>query len=239
MDSSTIEPKASVVSDLCHNCAMIHPDAINLPDFLCDWYGLPIMAAQPLPANCSWLPGPLREWHALSSQWDAPLVTVKRMIAPEEIQAEGRFATFMEDQGGQIWAFDTENPMVVYEGQYREGWRKAKERLPEFLIHNALHEAAHSAEHWRSSGGFEDAHLSAVLAPMAEVAFGGWGWPGPGHRVFLGEGLVADVGPAMEESAPWGERSGYVEIQIGAKSPELLEYLDEIADIEWFRPYIT
>ncbi|GAA4119381.1 hypothetical protein GCM10022284_75100 [Streptomyces hundungensis] len=214
---------------------MINPMSIDLPGFLGDWYGPPCRPVAPLPESCSWLPAPLRGWHEVSSQWLAPLMTIKRMLAPESIVALEGKAIFMADAGDAIWSFDVDCPSRIYEGRLHEGWTRSSENLTEFLIHNALHEAAFNAKSKRACEQVELVHLDRILAPMSEVSFGGWGWPRPGHKIFLGDGLIADVGPAMEDRAPWGNKDGFVEVQLGGNEPDRISYVDQISDIHWFR----
>lgn len=214
---------------------MIDPMSIDLPSFLSSWYGPPSQPATPLSDRCSWLPTPLKEWFGISSQWTTPLMTLKIMHAPESIVALEGKAIFMADAGDAIWAFGVDSPSRVYEGQLHEGWIESNEKLSEFLVHNALNEAAFNATSRRACEQVEEVHLDQILAPMTEVSFGGWQWPRPGHRVFLGDGLVADVGPAMEDHAPWGNKPGFAEVQIGSSNPELLSYLDEMPGIDWFK----
>jgi hypothetical protein len=214
---------------------MIDPMSIDLPSFLDRWYGPPAKPASPLSDTCSWLPEPLREWYELSSQWTVPLMTLKRMRAPEMITVMDDKALFMADAGDAIWAFDTRDPSKVYEGQLHEEWKESAEHLSEFLIHNALNEAAYNATARRACEAVEEARLEEILSPLTEVSFGGWKWPRPGHRIYHSEGLVADVGPAMQDHAPWGNRPGFAEVQIGSNNPALLSYVDEISGINWFR----
>ncbi|MGW2883427.1 hypothetical protein ACWDBP_46235 [Streptomyces sp. NPDC001233] len=214
---------------------MIDPKSIDLPSFLSSWYGPPSRPATPLPDTCSWLPAPLREWYEVSSQWTTPLTTLKRMRTPENIVALEDKAIFMADAGDAIWAFDVDTPSRVYEGQIHGGWTESTEDLPEFLIHNALHEAAFNATSRRACEQVEEERLDEILAPMTEVSFSGWQWPRPGHRIFLGDGLIADVGPAMEDHAPWGNKPGFTEVQIGSNNPALLSYVDEMSGIDWFK----
>ncbi|WP_405977325.1 hypothetical protein [Streptomyces sp. NBC_00158] len=212
---------------------MLDPMQIDLQSFIQDWHGPADRPVVKLPSSCSWLPAPLREWHEFSSQWSPPLVRLKEMIAPERITVEGGRAVFMEDFGDQSWAFDVNNPSVVLEGQPNGEWVTSKEGLAEFIIHNAVQESAHMAPHWRSCSSFPDRLLPDVVTPLREVAFGGWLWPRPGHRVFLCEGIIAEVGPAMEDRAPWGDLPGHSEIHIGAITASDLDYLNGVQGVEW------
>ncbi|MFD8810172.1 hypothetical protein ACFV23_01380 [Streptomyces sp. NPDC059627] len=214
---------------------MINPMDIDLLDFLNRWYGAPTQAVTPLPPACHWLPAPLRAWYEASSQWDRPLMTIKEMNAPEEIASLDKKAIFMTDPGDAIWAFDVEDPSIVWEGQMHEGWTQSAERLPEFLVHNALNEAAFNAAVRRSWDQVEVSRLEEILAPMTEVSFGGWLWPRPGHKIYLGEGLLADVGPAVADRAPWGDKPGFADVQIGSVDSDRLSYIDSIPNIDWIK----
>jgi hypothetical protein len=39
----------------------------------------------------------------------------------------------------------------------------------------------------------------------------------------------------MEDHAPWGNKPGFMEVQIGSNAPALLSYVDEIPGIDWFK----
>ncbi|WP_377271640.1 hypothetical protein [Peterkaempfera sp. SMS 1(5)a] len=218
---------------------MIDPATIDLNRFWSYWHGQPTDSPTPLPDSCAWLPKPLREWHENSSQWDANLTAIKSMTPPQDISIVDRKATFMSEDGGGIWAFSADDPSIVLEGKLYGEWMESAESLSEFLIHNALQETAFTATHWRFCDEVPDAILPRVLAPMEEVSFSGWNWPHPGFRIFLGEGLVADVGPSTGRQTPWAERLGYSEVQIGATTCEALAYLDDLSNISWVKPYFT
>ncbi|MFI1932308.1 hypothetical protein [Streptomyces sp. NPDC020330] len=213
---------------------MIDPATINLPNFIANWYGNPDLPRESLPEQHAWIPAPLRTWHEISRQWSTPLVTLKKMISPEEIEARDGKAIFMIDPGDSAWAFDMNDPNIVYEGQLYEGWVASSESMTEFLKHNLLNEAAFNAPATRFSEAVNFEALERTLEPMTEVSFGGWLWPQPGHRIYMNSVMVADVGPSIEESEPFGNREGLASVQIGSISPKNLEYLDAIHQVEWF-----
>ncbi|MFJ3235822.1 hypothetical protein [Streptomyces sp. NPDC086787] len=209
--------------------------SVNMTQFLTSWYGSPDASPSRLPGSYAWLPEPLKDWHELSSQWTRPLMTLRRMKEPNEIAVGDDKAIFMTDAGDEVWAFDPDSPMDVYEGWLYEGWGKCAEGLPEFLIHNALNEAAYNAISRRACDEVEEGILSEILAPMTEISFRGWRVPRAGHRVFMGDALIADVGPALQNHAPWGLRSGYVQVQIGSKGPDPMAYLDKLPGLDWLK----
>ncbi|MEU6381536.1 hypothetical protein [Streptomyces sp. NPDC046909] len=214
---------------------MIDPIQIDLPTFIRDWHGPSSMPVTPLPSKFSWLPSPLKEWYELSSQWSDRLITIKEFLAPDQIEIEHGKAIFMEDYGDQSWAFDVNNPSIVLEGQSDGSWKRSTETLSEFLIHNIMHDSAHNAPFQRACNNVPDSYLPDILTAMQEVTFGGWLWPRPGHQIFLSDGIIADIGPAMDDEAPWGDKPGYFEVQIGATTSRRLDYLDEMHAIRWIR----
>jgi hypothetical protein len=210
---------------------------IELYRFLTNWHGAPDAPPSALPGAYHWLPEPLKDWYGLSSRWTRPLMTVKRMRAPEHVIAEGHKAVFMEDPTGNWrWAFDMKDPDAVYAAELNAEWEQVAERLPEFLMHNTLHEAAYNARSWRACPQVEEHWLADVIAPMTEVAFGGWRWPAPGCRIFMNEMMVAEIGPALGLDAPWEFRSGYAAVRVASNNPACLGYLDGISAIDWLAP---
>ncbi|WP_338693757.1 hypothetical protein V2W30_04190 [Streptomyces sp. Q6] len=214
---------------------MIESIDVNLRVLLEQWHGAPTLPAGPALPEHAWLPPALAEWYALASQWQDHLITLKEILPPEQIQSEGGVCIFMQDFGDQAWAFDIAEPTVVLEGQSDGSWVKSSEGFEEFLVHNAVHDAAYSAPHRRSSTSVPNSLIPDVVSPLQRVNFGGWHWPRPGHQIFLGKDLIADIGPAMEDEAPWGNRDGYSEVQVGALSAGRLDYLDSIDEISWTR----
>ncbi|MFF4551205.1 hypothetical protein [Streptomyces sp. NPDC001435] len=213
---------------------MIDPSSIELHQFITKWYGPPDRRFTTPAAKHPQLPAPLQSWFEIEAQWSTPLVRLKRLFSTEEIKVRDGKAIFMTDPGTAIWAFDPASPMDVYEGELYGEWVKLGENLSEFLVHNAMNEAAHNAPNRRSCELVDNQQLADIVAPMTEVAFAGWQWPRPGHCIFLSETLIADIGPAMEDQAPWGNRPGYSEVQVGAISASALAYLDEIPGIDWY-----
>ncbi|MFC9912604.1 hypothetical protein [Streptomyces sp. NPDC127197] len=213
---------------------MIDPASIELHQFITKWYGKPDRSPEIGGRGYTQLPAPLQAWHELSTRWSTPLVRLKKILTPDEIIMRDGKAIFMTDPGDAIWAFDPESPMDVYEGRLYGEWVELPESLPEFLTHNAMNEAAHNAPHTRSCDSVEDTQIAEIVAPMTEVAFGGWQWPRPGHRIFMSETLIADIGPAMEDRAPWGNKPGHSEVQIGATTSSALSYLNDIPEIDWY-----
>lgn len=117
----------------------IDPAAIDLPRFMVGWRGEPDRPAIRLPAEHQWLPEPLKDWYELTARWTSPSMNLKHMLTPAQIKATGKAVEFMTDPTGDwIWAFDLDDPQVVYDRELYEPWTRTAEDLPEFLVHNAL-----------------------------------------------------------------------------------------------------
>ncbi|MGW0486319.1 hypothetical protein [Nonomuraea sp. NPDC003214] len=158
------------------------------------------------------------------------------MISAINIHSDGYAAVFMEDHGDHEWAFTVNPPHEVLQREPDQPWEELTESLREFLIHNAVHEAAYGSNFWRSCAQVAHSKLPEILAPVQKISFKEWSWPRPRQQIFMGDGLVANIGPAMEDHAPWGNRAGYAEVQVGATGPAHLEYLDAIQGIQWMKP---
>jgi len=213
---------------------MLDPLRIDLPEFLTSWYGPPENGPGRPAAEASRLPGPLREWFALADRWPGLRAGPSRVYEPSRIRVEDGRAVFLEDPTGDWrWSFDAREQRRVYEGEPGRPWHDVREELPEFLVHLTLAETVASAGSGRLFDQAPDETLPVLLAPMREVAFGGWRWPRPGYRIFLGDSLVANVGPAVDPRAPWQNRAGYSAVRITAARPPALGYLDGAAAGTW------
>ncbi|MCX5338237.1 MULTISPECIES: hypothetical protein [unclassified Streptomyces] len=212
---------------------MIDPRGINLSEFITKWYGPPDNGKRHT-EGYSHIPTPLAEWHDLAAQWSIDLVTLKKFTPLAEITVRDGKAVFASDPSDAIWAFDPVSPMDVFEGRLYGEWVKLTERLPEFLAHNLLGETAYNAPNVRFCDSVQNGRISEVLAPMTEVSFGGWNWPGPDYRIFLGDGIIAEVGPALKDGAALTDISGHSEVHVGAISESALSYLSEIPGTDWF-----
>lgn len=210
---------------------MIDLRSIDLPQFVANWYGPPDRPTGRA-AGCDHLPEPLRAWYDLAAQYSASLLGVKRFLRPADIGLRNGKVVFLADPADSIWGFDPDDPMSVHEGQLYGGWEKLSESLPEFLAHNALGEAVYNAPFTKYGGSVENAKIADALAPVTEVAIGAWNWPDSGHRLFMGAGIIIEVGPAISGGAPLDDLSGYSEVQVGATSTSSLAYLDEVPGID-------
>ena len=207
---------------------MIEPTSIDLMEFLTTWYGPPGKDPTPLPNSCDWLPRPLREWHVLASRWDMPLTSVTWMIPPEQIKIDDGKAIFMEDATGDWrWSFDPDDPDSVFEAELYEHWQPVPERLPVFLVHSAVKQVFYTATARMRAFAVPTKVLMEILAPLQEVAFGAWRWPGPGERIFMGDNVLVEVVPSEYEP----------EWFVAAAAPEFnrLSGLENIAGVHWRR----
>ncbi|WP_159072830.1 hypothetical protein [Streptomyces glaucescens] len=211
---------------------MIDLSRINIAEFIADWYGPPDRPTERA-LECDHLPEPLRAWYDLAATYSIPLLGIKRFADPINIDIRNGKMVFLFDPSDAIWGFDPADPMSVYEGRLYGDWEKLSEPLPEFLVHNALGEAAYNAPFTKYCGTVANARMNDVLAPMTEVATGAWNWPDSDHRLFMGQGIVAEVGPAIDGGAPMDDQSGYSEVQVGATTPAALSFLNAISGIDW------
>ncbi|MFD1149820.1 hypothetical protein [Saccharothrix hoggarensis] len=213
---------------------MIDPDGIDVPELLGRWYGPPSAPEWTVPAEASWLPAPLREWYGLESRWTRLQSGGTRVYRPAQVRADGGEAVFMEDPTGDwTWSFDVGQPDRVHEGEPGGDRSPVPEALPEFLVHLALAQLVVTADFGRLCAQLPADLLPGVLTSLEEVGFAGWRWPRPGHRIFLGDSAIANVGPAIDPRAPWRNREGHVAVRIAGIGPSDLDHLDAVPSVKW------
>ncbi|MFH7340598.1 hypothetical protein [Streptomyces sp. KHY 26] len=210
---------------------MITLSSIDLPRFMADWYGPPDRPAERA-LDCDHLPAPLHAWYDLAAKYSTSLLGIKRFTPPNRIGLRNGKLVFLSDPGDAIWGFDPNEPMSVYEGSLYGEWAKVPESLSEFLVHNAIGEAVYNAPVTKYGGSVENSRVRDVLASLTEVAIGAWSWPDVGHRLFMGQGVIVEVGPAIDNGALLDDLSGYSEVQVGAITSSRLAYLDEFPEID-------
>lgn len=217
---------------------MIDPADINLAEVLGNWFGAPASTGQ-IQVDYTWLPEPLKEWYSLSGCWQKLRSADNRVYDADRIRIKDGKAEFVADSTGDwFWAFDLEDSTLVYEAELRGKWQLIPESLSEYLVHLTLLATAALGDFARMCPQVPNEVVSQILAPMEEVNFGGWRWPRPGHRIFMSEVLIADIGPAMDFRQPWRNREGFSAVSVSAIAREGLGYLDDIPSAKWIiHPY--
>ncbi|WP_034267701.1 hypothetical protein [Actinospica robiniae] len=214
---------------------VVDPATIDFHDFLVRWRGSPDTAPRRVEAEFKWLPRPLLDWFEFESQWTRRYQFGNNLYRPEQIVATGKAVIFMTDPTADwLWAFDLDDPDIVYERELYDGWTEVAERMPEFLVHNALSEAVYGGAVQLWADRFPDEHLDELLAPLSRVGFGGWGWPGAyTSDIHLGDRILAEV--TYRTSAEAGPRKdpAVVHICVAATDTERLDYLDGLAEVRW------
>jgi len=213
---------------------VIAPFNISLPSFLARWYAAPDVSVWQLPGDLAWIPDALKDWYRLAYRWKEFRSSHNQIHKPQQIRERGGRIEFASDPTGDwFWAFDAEDSSSVYEAELRGEWRKIPESLSEFLVHVTLRQAVVSGSFARTCSQVPNEVLPKILTEVEEIDFGGWGWPRPGHRMFMSEALIADVGPAMDFRAPQGNREGFSSVRVSGISPEDLGYLDGVTSVKW------
>ncbi|MFC9801420.1 hypothetical protein ACFWGE_09315 [Streptomyces bacillaris] len=180
------------------------------------------------------LPNPLREWYTLTSHWPDIRSAGTRILKPSRIQLNENRVAFMEDPTGDwTWAFDSNHPNVVYEGESNSTLTPGSEDLQELLAHVTVRSIILLANSSRLGTQVPDEVLPEILSPMEAIGFGGWKWPRPGYRVHAAESLLAEVGPAIDPQAPWLNRTGYSTVRIAGLGGSDLTYLDSHLPGTW------
>ncbi|WP_157441886.1 hypothetical protein [Actinoplanes awajinensis] len=211
---------------------MIDPGVIDLEDFAHAWWGPPDSVAEPIQAEHQWLPEILKDWLVFSSRWNRRNISMLRFFTPDRIERFGEKAFFLEDSCGEWrWAFDVEEPDIVYDAEVYKGeeaqaeWTRNEETLGEVIRHSVVHDALLTAAHTRIYTHVPARLLGDVLRPLQPVGFGSWRWPSPQFRIFMGNGLLADLSPSRYVAGHFG-------VQLSAADEAAFIYLNEIPGID-------
>lgn len=208
---------------------MIDPSSIDLDDLLTRWLGAPAPATRPQPSQAEQsfpLPSALLRWYVLASQWPVLASGGHRVYEAGAIREEDGMAIFMEDSTADwFWAFDSVSGELIFESPRNGAWESVPESMTELIRHLALIEIIPSVYPGKLCTKIAANPLARVLDPLTQVAFGGWRWPGSGHKVYIGESLLAYVGSSI---AP-----GYSSVRIVAIDDDALSYLDDIPGVSW------
>ena len=202
-----------------HNGGVIDPSEIVVEDLLVRWWGQAEHLPPPLPVEAEWLPDQLKEHHRVLGRWSAAPPGETLLVRPERIRAQSGKAAFMKDYTGDwMWSFGLDDPNVVFECALGEPWEVVPESLSETLLHQFLYDVVTLAPAQLGYALIEDSAVVEVTSRMQEICFGGWRWPLPGGRIFVGDGIVITTGPAVSPQYPWGPRSGFSTMRCGAPS---------------------
>lgn len=213
---------------------MINPRDFDTADFLGRWYGPPSSCDRWTVPEEVWIPEPLKEWYGFAASWSQIRSAGLVVYAPTLVQgSNGKFSFMKDPTGDWIWAFDVNEPDRVYEGEASGNLSRMAEGLDEFLVHSTLVQTVYASEFARHCDQLPLELLDGVLAPLDRVSFGGWSWPRPEYFVFLGDSLIANVGPAVDVTAPWRNREGFAAVRIAGIARSDLAYLDSFSSIKW------
>jgi hypothetical protein len=147
------------------------------------------------------------------------------MIEPERIRPgdDGKAIFMVDATADWRWAFDADDPESVFDAERYDPWSRNPERLGRLLLHNAVRETVCGAPAGLRSSNFPDEVLPDLLAPVEEVAFGAWNWPGPGYRIFLGEDVLVEI---VRNEPGW-------EVEVAAREPGALARFERIPGTRW------
>ncbi len=210
---------------------LLHVDGDSLERFLSRWYGPP--DREPA-VDGDALPGPLRDWFALTSRWSTPVATQNRVLSRPWLD-DGKLVFWVENQGVWLWATTADGddpPVYDRENVDGAGWQPTGEPLSTFLLHVAVFEAVMGARHGACAAWVSPAPFEEVLAPLHPLPMPDWRWPAGGHRLYAADGLLALGGPnpGPGETA---ETADLREVWVAADHPDRLAYLTRIENVAW------
>ncbi|MFF3727462.1 hypothetical protein ACFYYM_34415 [Streptomyces erythrochromogenes] len=205
---------------------VINPADVDIEAFLAVWFGPKNNVVEPVDRFSMPLPDGLMAWLSLAEQWEVPANGVKMLSRPSEMMEEEGKYVFLADHGGWAWAFDPNVPRTVYEAKDDEPWRPLRAEWKEVFFQYVLTEAIESAPVTTWCSEISESGMRAALERFDEVSFTDGGWPGPGWRWYVTEGMVAYSGPKRSIN-------GQFAVTIGGTSSDLVSQLNLSNGSEW------
>jgi hypothetical protein len=200
-------------------------------DFLAGWYGPPT-SVQTVAAGSE--PTVLRTWRQSVSRWQRPIVVQNELVPSDRAQVEdGLVVFYVENQGVWLWAYGEGDDPPVYDRENEEGrtWQPSGVRLSAFLFQVTVVETIFGAGRGAGASDLSRTDFERVVAPLTAVDMTPWRWPGPEHRLWLGEGIAAFGGVNEIPGAEVTPGSRW-EVWLAAVDDNRLDYLDELG-VDW------
>ncbi|WP_344922665.1 hypothetical protein, partial [Plantactinospora mayteni] len=174
------------------------------------------------------MPRELVEWHEISAQWGGEITSHNYAIPLAELAEEdGKIPFWVEKQGTWVWAFDPKSEdSSVYEREPSDEptpWRRAGERLSDFLIHATILEATLGAPAAKVAQGVPPDWLWSGEGSH-ELPFPPCNWPARDSRILLGESWLALVHPSDNPDA------GH-DITLAARAPGALSWAEDMPGV--------
>ena len=213
-------------------------DALTeLHGFLVGWYGPPPHSQGGPEPEDDRLPQPLASWHRMAGLWGRPLARQNHVRTVNELTREDNKVVFyVENQGVWLWAYEEvgEDPIVFdRENERRTRWESTRTRLSRFVYELTVFEAVLSADECATAVDLTHEQLDRIVERLRPVDMVPWRWPGPEHRLWIGDGLLAFAGVNDLPGTPILPDTLY-DVFLAAQRPQNLAYLDAL-HIEWMR----
>jgi hypothetical protein len=199
--------------------------------FLAGWYGPPT-SVQAVVARSE--PPALRRWRQSVSRWQRRIVVQNRLVDGDRAEVEDGLAVFyVENQGVWLWAYGEGADPPVYDRENEDGraWQPSGVSLSDFLFQMTVVETVLGSERGAGASDLSHPDFDRIVGPLTAVDMTPWRWPGPEHRLWLGEGIAAFGGVNDTPGAQEAPGSRW-EVWLAAVEDSRLDYLSEL-DVDW------
>lgn len=188
--------------------------------FLTAWFGPP---SQPAAVVSGDLPAPLRRWRQLASRWDRPLLRQNRIPVAATMDGD-MLVVGVETQAVWLWGVDPTGAVFERENTDGAAWTQ-------FLWHFVLVEAVFGTEIGAAVNDADASTVTRLATTWAPVEVRPWRWPGPDHRFWVRDGVLAWTVVNDAPGAAANETSHY-SIFVAARSNSELTAIDNLG-IDW------
>jgi len=165
-------------------------DSTSLRRFLARWYGRPAAAVPgEVPADG------IREGLATLAAYPGS-VTQNSLRDPERSGNAGAVRTiYVENQAAWVWGYRHDGrgrpELLERENEPGRAWTAIAEDFAAFYLHVAVYEALWTGADAVSFFGLTTGQVDEALVGFEPVDVGRWRWPGPRHRLWASDGLLA------------------------------------------------
>jgi hypothetical protein len=168
------------------------------------------------------------------ARWERPIVVQNQLVPRDGAQIEdGPVVFYVENQGVWLWAYGEGEDPPVYDRENEEGrsWQPSGVSLSDFMFQMTVVETVWGAEQGAGASDLSQQDFDRIVEPLTPVDMTPWRWPGPEHRLWLGDGIAAFGGVNEIPGAEVAPGSRW-EVWLGAVGDNRLDYLDEL-DVDW------
>ncbi len=140
---------------------------------------------------------------------------------------------YVENQGVWLWAYGEGDDPHVYDRENEDGraWQPSGASLSDFLFQMTVVETVLGTERGAGASDLSQPDFDRIVEPLTAVDMTPWRWPGPEHRLWLGDGDRGIRGRQRNPRHRGGAGESLGSLARGCRGLRL-DYLDGL-EVDW------